>query len=208
MKFINLALLTIALMLKLDTTLAANCGSSVGISCSNGLCCSKYGYCGSTDEYCGTGCQPHFGRCYSNVSTSKKSSSKKKTTTTTKRKTTTTKRRTTTTKRTTTKSKTTTPTELPFLCVECDRCLDCDEEMAKRCPRSCKQGNSSSNKLPILEAKPEDEVVCVQCVECVDCDAYPSMAVFCPSTCKKKAGVNIPIKSNRPLVSYNPDVTA
>jgi len=208
MKFVNLALLTIALMLKLDTTLAVNCGSSVGVSCSNGLCCSKYGYCGSTDEYCGSGCQPYYGKCWSSSSSSKKKSTttiKRKTTTTIKRKTSTTKTKTTTT---TKRKTTTTPTELPFLCVECDRCMDCDEEMAKRCPRSCKQSNSSSNKLPILEAKPEDEVVCVQCVECVDCDAYPSMAVFCPSTCKKKAGINVPIKSNRPLVSYNPDITA
>ncbi|KAJ1927488.1 hypothetical protein IWQ60_002875 [Tieghemiomyces parasiticus] len=25
--------------------------------CANNLCCSMYGYCGTTDEYCGTGCQ-------------------------------------------------------------------------------------------------------------------------------------------------------
>ena len=25
--------------------------------CSNNLCCSQYGYCGSTPDYCGTGCQ-------------------------------------------------------------------------------------------------------------------------------------------------------
>ncbi|CAL5417070.1 unnamed protein product [Camellia sinensis] len=28
-----------------------NCG------CSEGLCCSKYGYCGTGDDYCGSGCQ-------------------------------------------------------------------------------------------------------------------------------------------------------
>ena len=30
---------------------AQNCG------CASGLCCSQYGYCGSSDEYCGQGCQ-------------------------------------------------------------------------------------------------------------------------------------------------------
>ncbi|KAL8975531.1 MAG: hypothetical protein Q9197_000208 [Variospora fuerteventurae] len=28
-----------------------------------GSCCSQYGYCGSTADYCGTGCQPTFGTC-------------------------------------------------------------------------------------------------------------------------------------------------
>ena len=26
-------------------------------SCPDGLCLSQYGYCGTTDEYCGKGCQ-------------------------------------------------------------------------------------------------------------------------------------------------------
>ena len=30
---------------------AQNCG------CASGLCCSKYGYCGTTSDYCGDGCQ-------------------------------------------------------------------------------------------------------------------------------------------------------
>ncbi|EOA27662.1 hypothetical protein CARUB_v10023810mg [Capsella rubella] len=30
---------------------AQNCG------CASGLCCSQYGYCGTTDEFCGKGCQ-------------------------------------------------------------------------------------------------------------------------------------------------------
>ncbi|XP_021800353.1 endochitinase EP3-like isoform X2 [Prunus avium] len=30
---------------------AQNCG------CASDLCCSKYGYCGTSDDYCGTGCQ-------------------------------------------------------------------------------------------------------------------------------------------------------
>ncbi|KAJ7550567.1 hypothetical protein O6H91_07G106600 [Diphasiastrum complanatum] len=38
------------------------CGSGAGNKvCSGGLCCSKYGYCGTSDAYCGNGCQS--GRC-------------------------------------------------------------------------------------------------------------------------------------------------
>ncbi|RVX16432.1 Endochitinase [Vitis vinifera] len=34
------------------------CGSLAGGAlCSGGLCCSQYGYCGSTPAYCSTGCQ-------------------------------------------------------------------------------------------------------------------------------------------------------
>ncbi|WP_213065928.1 glycoside hydrolase family 19 protein, partial [Acinetobacter baumannii] len=36
-----------------------NCG------CSNGLCCSKFGYCGNGDAYCGEGCRE--GPCYSST---------------------------------------------------------------------------------------------------------------------------------------------
>ena len=32
--------------------------------CSDGLCCSQWGYCGQGDAYCGTECQPQFGTCY------------------------------------------------------------------------------------------------------------------------------------------------
>lgn len=28
-----------------------------------GPCCSQYGYCGTTSDYCGTGCQSAFGKC-------------------------------------------------------------------------------------------------------------------------------------------------
>ncbi|ORY70568.1 hypothetical protein LY90DRAFT_504139 [Neocallimastix californiae] len=33
-------------------------------SCSNGECCSKYGYCGTSDAYCGSKCQSKYGLCY------------------------------------------------------------------------------------------------------------------------------------------------
>jgi hypothetical protein len=41
-----------------------NCGAGIG-SCTGGLCCSQWGYCGSTDEFCGVGCQSAFGSCTS-----------------------------------------------------------------------------------------------------------------------------------------------
>lgn len=44
----------------LATATAQQCGRQAGgKTCANNLCCSQYGYCGSTDEYCSTskGCQ-------------------------------------------------------------------------------------------------------------------------------------------------------
>ncbi|KAK3683378.1 hypothetical protein B0T22DRAFT_246586 [Podospora appendiculata] len=45
-----------------------NCGAGIG-SCAAGLCCSQWGYCGTTDEYCAAGCQPAFGSCKNTVPT-------------------------------------------------------------------------------------------------------------------------------------------
>ena len=48
------------------TSQDGTCGSAVGLSCigfSEGSCCSQYGYCGSTTNHCGTGCQSVFGTC-------------------------------------------------------------------------------------------------------------------------------------------------
>jgi len=41
------------------------CGPGKG-TCVSGLCCSKYGYCGSSDEHCNLnkGCQINYGFCY------------------------------------------------------------------------------------------------------------------------------------------------
>ena len=36
--------------------------------CTNGGCCSQYGYCGTTEDYCGDGCQPDAGQCWSSDS--------------------------------------------------------------------------------------------------------------------------------------------
>lgn len=41
---------------------AQQCGQGIG-NCEGGLCCSQYGWCGTTSAYCGTGCQPSFGAC-------------------------------------------------------------------------------------------------------------------------------------------------
>ncbi|ORX77032.1 hypothetical protein BCR32DRAFT_295874 [Anaeromyces robustus] len=101
------------------------CGPGIAV-CAEGLCCSKYGWCGDTIEYCGTGCQSEFGKCdgqektttpnTTTTTTTKKTTSttKKSTTTTTKKTTTTTKKSTTTTTKkstTTTKKSTTTTTK-------------------------------------------------------------------------------------------------
>ncbi|KXS19690.1 carbohydrate-binding module family 18 protein [Gonapodya prolifera JEL478] len=41
----------------------SSCGSGVNKYCPNSQCCSQYGWCGTTTDYCGTGCQPGFGKC-------------------------------------------------------------------------------------------------------------------------------------------------
>jgi len=38
------------------------CGVEYG-RCPSSKCCSKYGYCGVSDEYCGNGCQSKYGLC-------------------------------------------------------------------------------------------------------------------------------------------------
>ncbi|ORX77444.1 hypothetical protein BCR32DRAFT_295605 [Anaeromyces robustus] len=85
------------------------CGPSVGMVCAPGLCCSKYGWCGSTDDYCGTGCQSEFGDCKGAIKKPTTTIPVKKTTTPAK-KTTTPAKKTTTTKKVT---KTTTKKSLP-----------------------------------------------------------------------------------------------
>jgi len=39
------------------------CGGSNGYNCPSNLCCSRYGWCGSTSAYCRRGCQSLFGKC-------------------------------------------------------------------------------------------------------------------------------------------------
>ncbi|KAL6603339.1 hypothetical protein ACP70R_043700 [Stipagrostis hirtigluma subsp. patula] len=43
---------------------AQQCGSQAGgATCPNCLCCSRFGWCGSTDQYCGAGCQSQCKGC-------------------------------------------------------------------------------------------------------------------------------------------------
>ncbi|OUM62881.1 carbohydrate-binding module family 18 protein, partial [Piromyces sp. E2] len=40
------------------------CGSKFGnAKCGSGECCSQYGYCGTSKDHCGKGCQSEFGVC-------------------------------------------------------------------------------------------------------------------------------------------------
>ncbi|GAB4853071.1 Basic endochitinase, variant 2 [Ancistrocladus abbreviatus] len=58
MKPTTAELVGLSLLSLLAVGLAQQCGSQVGGAvCSGGLCCSQYGWCGSTDAYCGQGCQ-------------------------------------------------------------------------------------------------------------------------------------------------------
>jgi peptidoglycan/xylan/chitin deacetylase (PgdA/CDA1 family) len=39
------------------------CGGANAYTCPTGQCCSQWGWCGTTAEYCGAGCQRPFGVC-------------------------------------------------------------------------------------------------------------------------------------------------
>ncbi|KAL8713071.1 MAG: hypothetical protein Q9220_002931 [cf. Caloplaca sp. 1 TL-2023] len=40
------------------------CGSNNGgLKCASSLCCSSHGFCGTSSDYCGSGCQSGFGTC-------------------------------------------------------------------------------------------------------------------------------------------------
>jgi len=118
MRYIKVVLAAIALISSAAASSAdGKCGGSYG-SCPEGTCCSKFGYCGTTKDHCGAGCQSKYGYCLNTSKSSNKAAKKttvKKTTTTTKKaakaKTTTTKKaakaKTTTTKKAA-KAKTTT----------------------------------------------------------------------------------------------------
>jgi len=47
--------------------------------CPSGQCCSKYGYCGTSEKHCGSNCQSKFGKCFNTTTTT---TTIKKTTTT------------------------------------------------------------------------------------------------------------------------------
>lgn len=53
-----LVFILVILALFLMAANAQQCGSQAGGAlCANGLCCSQYGYCGTSADYCGPGCQ-------------------------------------------------------------------------------------------------------------------------------------------------------
>jgi len=55
---IGLAAAVVAIISLVQVCEAQQCGSQAGNAlCANDLCCSQYGYCGSTTAYCGSGCQ-------------------------------------------------------------------------------------------------------------------------------------------------------
>lgn len=53
---------TVAIAYFLTSAVAQDCGPGVG-SCSDGNCCSQYGWCGIGDSWCGNGCQSNYGPC-------------------------------------------------------------------------------------------------------------------------------------------------
>jgi Chitin recognition protein len=52
------------------------CGGTTGYVCPSSLCCSPWGYCGSSSDHCGSGCQTAFGACSLTASGSASSSGK------------------------------------------------------------------------------------------------------------------------------------
>ncbi|KAJ3269505.1 hypothetical protein HDV01_001351 [Terramyces sp. JEL0728] len=53
---------TMNVSVSMPTSVLGECGPDYG-SCSDGLCCSQYNYCGTEISYCGTGCQALYGQC-------------------------------------------------------------------------------------------------------------------------------------------------
>jgi hypothetical protein len=51
------------------------------VRCPNGLCCSAFGFCGSSSSYCGPGCQPAYGTCRADATRSPSSAPVTKVTT-------------------------------------------------------------------------------------------------------------------------------
>ena len=65
MRFILFFITTIVLLYSISPVATKDrCGEEYG-KCDADECCSKYGWCGITDEHCGNGCQSKFGTCNS-----------------------------------------------------------------------------------------------------------------------------------------------
>jgi len=54
---------------KIVSAVRGRCGPEYGACAKATECCSKYGWCGTTEEHCGVGCQSEFGKCNSTPST-------------------------------------------------------------------------------------------------------------------------------------------
>lgn len=54
-----IVIMLIMTLMMLDTSLAFNCGRQAGgVRCPTGMCCSQWGWCGTTPAHCGRGrCQ-------------------------------------------------------------------------------------------------------------------------------------------------------
>ena len=63
MKLLNKFVLSLVFVYSLSGT-KDRCGKEYGI-CDADDCCSKYGWCGQSDEHCGNGCQSDYGFCKS-----------------------------------------------------------------------------------------------------------------------------------------------
>ncbi|GKV23920.1 hypothetical protein SLEP1_g33593 [Rubroshorea leprosula] len=66
MSICTLSILSLFLSSLLVLGLAEQCGSQAGgATCPGGLCCSQWGWCGTTCDYCGAGCQSQCSPCAS-----------------------------------------------------------------------------------------------------------------------------------------------
>ena len=63
MAFIKFVLIFIAIVSQAISS-KDRCGEEYG-KCDDDECCSKYGWCGETEEHCGSGCQSEYGVCNS-----------------------------------------------------------------------------------------------------------------------------------------------
>ena len=59
--FLNFIILSIVIVYSISGN-KDRCGEEYG-SCDDEDCCSKYGWCGQSDEHCGEGCQSDYGIC-------------------------------------------------------------------------------------------------------------------------------------------------
>ncbi|KQK09291.1 basic endochitinase A [Brachypodium distachyon] len=64
MRAIAVVAMLVAAALLAVSARAEQCGSQAGgATCPNCLCCSRFGFCGSTSDYCGSGCQSQCSGC-------------------------------------------------------------------------------------------------------------------------------------------------